>query len=193
MLPRFTEIVIWTLFYLGFAVFALTADAAAPMYRAIFIDRTASDWLPDASRSYEPSTPILGNKPSPYFGGGWWLPEDDARWGKGARNSIVVEPTRSLPAGTKISGRIGAMLGGLQGHVNIAIEINGTDCADVDFTAADGPKTFEISLPAPVTSGQALKITFVVSDANSPFLIHTGSDARQLGTRFYELTVAAPS
>ena len=85
------------------------------------------------------------------------------------------------------------MLGGLQGRVNIAIEVNGAECARVDFAAGDGPKTFEVPLPVPVTSGQALKITFVVSDPNSPFLIHAGSDARQLGTRFYELTVAAPS
>src|ERR1700712_3978487 len=99
-MPRFIETILWSVFYLAFLVFVLTAHAASPMYSAIFIDRTASDWLPDATRRYAPPDLILGREPSPYFAHGWWGPQTDRRWGKGRRNTIVGQPPRGLADGS---------------------------------------------------------------------------------------------
>lgn len=187
--PRFLETLIWVAFYLGFLVFAFTYNAASPMYRAIFIEQTATDWLPDATRDYAPPTPILGNEDSPYFAGGWWWADKDGRWGMGERSTLVTLPTRVLARGSRITGRIGALLGGTRPEQTIAIEINGVEVERLLFAVADEVRSFDAPLPAPVGSGEVLEIAFVVPGAQSPLLLQIRDDSRQLGVRFYELAV----
>jgi len=190
--PRFLETLIWISFYLGFLVFAFTYDAASPMYRAIFIGQTATDWLPGANQNYAPPTPILGNEPSPYFAGGWWWADRDGRWGKGERSTLVVQPTRDLPRGSRITGRIGALLGGTRPEQTIAIEINGVEVENLRFALVDEVKRFDAPLPMAVDQGAALEIVFVVPGAQSPILLQIRDDSRQLGVRFYDLALVPP-
>lgn len=192
MLPRFTETIAWLALYIGFVVFALTAGAASPLYRAVFIDRTASDWEPGATQSYVPSTVIAGNHSSAYFASGWWAPETDARWGRGARSIIIVQPTRDLPVGSRLQGRIGAMVGGHRPNQTIIVEVNGTEADRLEFSLSDRVKIFDVPLPAPVATGDAVEIAFIVPDAGSPLLLHAGPDFRELGVSFYELTLVPP-
>jgi hypothetical protein len=194
-MPRFIETIVWSVFYLAFLVFVLTAHASSPMYNAIFIDRTATDWLPDATRRYAPPDAISGQQVSPYFANGWWRPEADRRWGKGGRNTIVVQPTRSLPEGSRVKGRIGALLGGSRKNQIIIIEVNGVEVDRLDFVAnksGENIKMFDARLPAAIAEGERVEIAFVVPGATSLFLLHGGDDHRPLGVCFFELALVPP-
>jgi hypothetical protein len=192
-MPRFVETIVWSVFYFAFAVFVLTADASSPMYRAVFIDRTAADWLPDTTRSYAPPDVILGQKPSPYFAQGWWGVEADRRWGKGERNTIVVQPTRSLPDGSRVKGRIGALVGGTRTSQTIIIEVNGIEVDRLDINIGENAATFDARLPASIGEGERVEIAFVVPGATSPFLLHISGEFRQRGVCFFELALVPPA
>ena len=194
MYLRSMETVCWVVFYAAFVVFALTVRAPSPIYRAVFIDRTAADWLPDATRRYVPPDVIFGKELSPYFAGGWWRPDPDGRWGKGARNTIVVQPTRGLPGGSRVQGRVGALSGKNRAGQTVIIEVNGTEVDRLEFGAAkngipEAIKTFGARLPAPFAAGEQIEITFVVPDSTSPFLMHQSGDFRKLGVFLYELAL----
>jgi hypothetical protein len=194
-MPRFLETIAWSIFYGAFLVFALTADAASPTYTAVFIDRTAADWLPDATRRYAPPEAIAGKEFSPYFARGWWRPQPDQRWGKGERNTIVVQPTRSLPEGSRVKGRISALVGRAKPNQTITIEINGVEVDRLDFAAnktAAEIKTFDAKLPASFIEGERVEIAFVVRGATSPFLLRRGEDFRRLGVCLFELAIVPP-
>ena len=188
-MPRFIETIGWLVFYFAFGVFVFTAHAASPIYSAIFIDRTAADWLPDATRRYVPSETISGKQRSPYFAGGWWQPGADQRWGKGARSTIVVQPTRSLAHGSRVKGRIGAWLGGDRTVQTIIVEVNGTEVDRLEFNGKEGTMTFDAALPGSYGQGEPIEIAFVVPGSTSPFLLHAGDDFRQRGVSFYELAL----
>jgi hypothetical protein len=193
-MPRFLETIVWSVFYFAFLVFVLTAHAASPMYNAIFIERTAADWLPDATRRYSPPDAISEHELSPYFARGWWRPEVDRRWGRGGRNTIVVQPTRSLPEGSRVKGRIGALLGGTRSNQTIIIEVNGVEVDRlVFFVNKIAEKVmFDARLPMPVAEGESVEIAFVVPGATSPLLLHLSDDFRQLGVCFFELALVPP-
>jgi hypothetical protein len=191
---RFIETIGWVVFYGAFVVFALTVHTVSPIYRAVFIDQTVADWLPDTTRRYVPPDAILGKELSPYFGNGWWSPESDMRWGKGGRSTIVVQPTRSLPYGSRVKGRIGALLGRNRANQTIIIEVNGIEVDRLDFSVVKNKigediKTFDAQLPTSFAKGGQVEITFVVPDATSPFLMHQSNDLRQLGVCFFELAL----
>lgn len=188
---RFIETVGWLVFYCAFSVFVLTAHAASPIYSAIFIHRTATDWLPGATRTYAPPDAISGKELSPYFAVGWWPPESDRRWGKGGRNTIVVQATRHLTYGSRVKGRIGALLGGSRTDQTIIIEVNGIEVDRLQFKAGSGNdiKIFDAPLPASYAQGELIEIAFVVPGATSSFLLHASDDFRQRGVSFYELAL----
>jgi hypothetical protein len=191
---RFIETVGWIGFYGAFIAFALTVRAVSPTYRAVVIERTAADWLPDATRSYAPPDAIVGHEPSPYFGRGWWRPEPDRRWGKGERSTIVVQPARNLPAGSRVKGRIGALLGGSRTHQTVVVEVNGieVDRLDVGTATGDNTRTFDAPLPRAYAAGDEIEIAFIVPDATSPLLPHQSGD-RTLGVCFFELSLEPPN
>ena len=197
-MPRFIETTLWSVFYLAFLVFALTARASPPLYNAIFFDHTAADGLPGATLRYAPPDAILGQKLSPYFADGWWRPEPDHRWGKGGRNTVVVQPTRNLPDGSRVKGRIGALVGGWRTTQTVIIEVNGVVVDRLDFgpnipgDKVGNARMFDARLPAPVAEGERVEIAFVVPGATSFFLLHGGDDARRLGVSFYELALVPP-
>ena len=190
-MPRFIETIGWLVFYSAFSVFVLTAHAASPIYSAIFIDRTAADWLPDATRRYVPSEAISGKQFSPYFAGGWWPPEKDRRWGKGERNTIVVQPTRGLAYGSRIRGRIGALSGGGRADQTVIIEVNGIEVDRLKFNGKLGEvvTAFDAALPGSYQEGEPIEIAFVVPGSTSPFLLRANDDFRQRGVSFYELAL----
>jgi len=191
-MPRFFESIMWIAFYGAFLIFALTASSAPAMYHAIFISRTAADWLPSGSPRYDLLTPIRGNQLSPNFASGWWRAEAEFRWGRGARSTIVIQPTSDLPKGSRARGRIAAMLGGDRSDQEIKIEIDGVEVADLQFGPSTGIADFDVPLPSPIHVGEQMEIAFIVPGATSPFLLHTSDDDRQLGVRFYELELAPP-
>lgn len=188
---RLIETIGWLTFYGAFSVFVLTAQAACPLYSAIFIHRTAADWLPGATRSYAPPDVISGRELSPYFAAGWWPPENDRRWGKGERNTIVVHPTRRLIDGSRIKGRIGALLGGSRTEQTIIIEVDGIEVDRLQFAAksGEGVKTFDVALPVSYAQGEPIEIAFLIPGATSPFLLHAGDDYRRRGVSFYEIAL----
>lgn len=192
-MPRSIETIGWLVFYAAFTIFALTARGASPIYNAVFIDRNVADWLPDASRGYVPPDSILGQRLSPYFARSWWPPESDRRWGKGARSTIIVQPTGSLAAGSRVRGRIGALLGGSRTQQTITIEVNGSEVARLDFRDGEGIKTFDVPLPAPYAADDQIEIAFMAPGATSMLLLHAGDDSRQRGVCFFDLAlVPAP-
>jgi hypothetical protein len=190
-MPRFIETIGWLVFYSAFSAFVLTAHAASPIYSAIFIDRTAADWLPDATRRYVPSEVILGKQFSPYFAKGWWPPETNRRWGKGERNTIVVQPTRSLAYGSRVTGRIGALSGGGRADQTVIIEVNGIEVDRREFKGKHGEvvTAFDAALAGSYKQGESIEIAFVVPGSTSPFLLHANDDFRQRGVSFYELAL----
>jgi hypothetical protein len=196
---RFIETILWVAFYFAFALFALTADTAPPIYRAIFIDRTTTDWLPGASRIYVPSERILGSENSPFFARGWWGAGAKCRWGSAERSTVVVEPTRSISRGGRLRGNLAVLLGGTRTSQTIGIEVDGIEVTRLEFKATEASaqenvageniKMFDAEIPSPIAIGEAVVIAFVVPGASSPFLIQARDDSRTRSVCLYELAL----
>lgn len=188
MTARSIETVAWFGLYVVFALFALTYVGAPPLYRAIYVDHTATDWVQTLRRDYLPGTRIEGNELSPYFGGMWWHVEADGRWGRGSRNSIEVVPTRTIEAGTRVTGRYRSLVGGTQPTRVVRIEVNGVEVYRRLHRSSE-QVAFDVPVPHRVEAGETLEVTFVTPEARSPLSMHLGDDFRELGVFLYELTV----
>jgi hypothetical protein len=170
-------------------MFAITADSSAPEYRAVFIEHTAADWLPRASRDYVPGRPIPVSDPSPFFARGWWRPESDGRWGKGRLSTIILRPTRDLPSGSKIVGRADALIGGRQPHQAIAIRIDGREAGRLTFEASRRSQDFAFTLPTAIAAGSEVEIAFAADYLATPLALGVDQDSRELGVRLQALTL----
>ena len=185
------ETLAWFGLYAGLIGFVLFADGSAPMYRQIFIDRTATHWLPDATRDYEPGTTISGTEPSAFFAGGWWWATPDGIWGKGERNVVEVVPRRAVPAGGRVTGTLRALIGGLRQSQAVSVSVAGVEIGRLQFE--DGStKEFSFSLPMTLPAGERAEIVFHVPGAQSPLLLHIDGNTRQLGIQLLRLVVGAP-
>lgn len=188
--PRWIETLLWVALYAGIVAFVLTANASPPMYRAIFFDRTASDWVPGASRSYVPGTVIRGNALSPYFGRGWWTPEKEGRWGRGAENVIVIRPTVTIPAGSPVKASLGAMLAPGRPHQPVTVTLNGEALATLDFTGTMPSVNLAVVTTKALPAGQDAFLTIHVPGATSPYLAHAYSrDQREHGIGLATLSI----
>ncbi|HQZ13491.1 MAG TPA: hypothetical protein PK286_11470 [Devosia sp.] len=184
---RTLETAAWLALYGGILIFLFTWNSASPMYDAIFRDRSAADWFPGVTRAYEPGTLINGAEPSPYFAGGWWRPEPEFRWGRHARNDIVIEPTEEFPAGSRIVFHIGVSRPRGVIEQTVDVIVNGSPLAQV--VAGDDKRRFEILLPFALPPREPATISFVPQAAKSPLSQGHGLDMRELGVRFHDLVV----
>jgi hypothetical protein len=191
--PRYVETSAWVAFYVACVIFAVTADSSPSEYRAVFIEHTAADWLPNVSRDYLPHQPIPVSEPSPFFAKGWWRPEPDGRWGKGTLNTIIVRPTSALPSGSKIAGRADALIGGHQQNQAITIRINGKEVGRLTFSARRRSQDFQFRLLTAIAAGSEVEIAFEVTNLESPLMLGVEQDSRELGVRLQALTLLPPA
>lgn len=187
---RSIETAAWFLLYAGLIGFVLLWNTASPTYNAVYRDRSAADWLPEATRAYVPGTEITGNAPSPFFDGGWWRPEETFRWGRGARNALVIAPAQAIPAGSRIVFEIGILPVRLLREYRVDVLVNGETAGRI--VAASEARTFELALPFALPAGEPAVIAFLPQVAKSPLSQGYGGDPREMGVRFYRLTIVPP-
>ncbi|MGN6101559.1 MAG: hypothetical protein ACTHOR_10465 [Devosia sp.] len=188
---RTLETLGWLALYLGFAVFVLTADAMTPLYRAVFVERTTADWLPDADLTYVPGTTISGVVPSPYFGAGWWPAVAEGRWGRGGRSVLRLRPGADLPAGSHLRAQLGAFLAS-SSPVTIGIAVNGTTIATLPFEPPGRARAIDLPLPMSLPAGEPVEIVLTDSAPSSPLAAHFGADSAVRGVRLLELSIDPP-
>jgi hypothetical protein len=188
---RTLETAAWLLMYAGIIAFLFAWNTASPIYNAVFSDRSAADWLPDATRDYVPGATISGSGPSPYFDGWWWRPEPEFRWGRGYRSAIIVVPTSEIAAGSILRVDLGIFPLRQLREYWVDIVVNGQTLERV--VAADEKRRFEIVLPFALAAAEPATISFVSQVTATPLSQGYGIDQRELAVRFHELTFSPPT
>lgn len=186
MSRRTLETFAWFAAYGAIILFLLTWNGASTTYNAVYVERTSADWLPDATRDYEPGTTISGSEVSPYFGEGWWRPEPSERWGRGSRSTIELVPTADIPAGSRLVASFGAHLLRDTTTRPVRVLLNGAEIAVVDVS--DEASELYVAVPE-LPAGVPVSITFVVEPAKSPLSQGESADPRELGVMFVQVTL----
>ena len=184
---RSLETVGWVALYVAAIAGLVSYQASSPMYRAIFLEKTATFWLPEATRDYHVGTPVIGDGPAPYFAGGWWQPADGTIWGDGGRNRLQFLPDVALEAGTPVEIRIGGLVAPAEESEPVSVEVNGKIAAHFDVGLALAEYSF--TLPAAVAAHAPLDIVFVVPEASSPVRMGLGPDHRIYGVRLRSISI----
>jgi hypothetical protein len=187
---RSLETAAWLLLYAAIIAFLLTWNSSSPIHTAVYRDGTHSDWLPGASRAYVVGSTIEGGLPAPYFAGNWWHAEGEFRWGRGARNDVVIEPATTIPAGSRIVAHLGVLPLRVLRQYWVDILVNGQKLGR--FVGTDEMRRLEVELPFALPAGVPATISFETQAANSPLAEGYSSDYRELGVRLHDLTVLPP-
>lgn len=183
---RTLETLVWFAFYGALIAFMLIWNTASPTYKAIYVDRTASDWLPDGSRDYALGTEIRGSAFAPYFAEGWWRPEADMRWGRGTRHTLELIPTVDILAGTKLVTEVGVFQ--LRGARRRTVRVLLNDVEIVRLDMSNQNQTVSVKVPR-LPAGVPVVIAFIVERAASPVTQGMSFDQRDLGVRFVSLVI----
>ncbi len=184
------EAICWYALYAAFAVFALTANSASPLYRAVFVDKNQADYLTQATRDYAPGQLIRGSEPSAYFAYRWWGPSEDGRWGRGERNEIVLVPTSDLSAGSSVTASFGVEVGGTKQSQLVILMANGVEVWRGDL---GGHTNINVPLRVDARAGEQLTIAFLLPGLQSPLQRLVRGDLRELGIHLQTLALVPPN
>lgn len=187
---RTLETAAWLALYAGILIFLFGWNTASPMYNAIYRDRSAADWLPESDRAYEPGTTITGTAPSPYFDGGWWRPEAEFRWGRGTRSGLVIVPTRTMEAGSRIVAELAVFPLRMVREYRVDVIVNGETLGK--FAVGNEKRSYEIVLPFALPAEVPATIVLQSQFAKSPVSQGYGLDQRELSVQFFDLVVLPP-
>lgn len=183
---RTLETLAWFALYGALIAFLLTWNTASPMYNAIYVDRTASDWLPYETRDYVLGTEVRGSAYAPYFAEGWWRPEAAMRWGRGTRHTLELVPTVDIPAGTPLVTEVGVFQLRDARRRTVRVLLNDAEIAKLDMSNQN--QIISVGVPR-LLAGVPVTIAFIVERAASPVTQGMSFDQRDLGVRFVSLVI----
>lgn len=181
------EILAWAALYSTFLAVLFGYNAASPDYRAIFIDKTATYPPADRSTAYVPGTVIAGDLESGYFRGGWWPGRDGRIFSRAATSVIELTPTSEIGAGSRLRGKLSALLGVGLREQRISITVDDTEIGVIEIKGGDVDFDFELSTSA--KAGEPLRIAFTIPRISSPLLAHINHDTRMIGISLFEISV----